>query len=64
MQTSERTLAESIGPLVSWPTHLHSLADALEQAHPGFDRDKFIRRAEHCWYQHHEPQEMYDEIPY
>ena len=64
MRTNEHMLAESIGPLVSWPTHLHSIADALEAKHKNFNREKFLRRAEDCWYQNHEIKEIDDEIPY
>jgi hypothetical protein len=35
-------LADTLGPLVPWPTHLHSIADELEKTNPKFDRDKFI----------------------
>jgi len=42
-------LADKLGPLVPWPTHLHSIADELEATNPKFDRDKFIRRGTEAW---------------
>lgn len=47
-------IADNIGPLVSWPSHLHSIADVLAATNPRFDRDKFISRATSAWELNHE----------
>ena len=36
-------IADKIGPLVSWPSHIHSIADALAATNPKFDRDNTRR---------------------
>ena len=57
-------LADTLGPLVPWPTHLHSIADELEKTNPKFDRDKFIRRGTVAWEQNYVAPIVEDEIPY
>jgi len=57
-------LADTLGHVVSWPSHLHVIADELQKTNPRFDREKFIERATKVWEQNYEPSETYDEIPY
>ena len=57
-------LADKLGPLVSWPTHLHSIADELEQTNPKFNRDKFIKRATAAWEANYTAPVIDDEVPY
>jgi len=57
-------IADKIGPQVAWPSHLHSIADALESTNTRFDRDRFIERATTAWEKHNEINELHDEIPY
>jgi len=57
-------LADTLGPLVPWPTHLHSIADELEKTNPKFDRDKFIRRGTVAWEKNYVAPIVEDEIPY
>jgi len=54
-------LADKLGPLVPWPTHLHSIADELEKTSPKFDRDKFIRRATEAWEKNYLPPTVEEE---
>ncbi len=42
-------LADKVGPLVGWPSQLHTIADDLEQSNPRFNREKFITRATAAW---------------
>ena len=71
MQTTPRMtrahyefIADTIGPLVPFPTALHDVADALEATNPRFDRNKFIRRGTKAWEDRHDIGEIDDEIPY
>lgn len=57
-------LADLFGSVVPWPTHLHTVADHLEQTNPRFDREKFISRATKKWEESYEPDQLGDEIPY
>ena len=57
-------LADNLGPLVPWPTHLHSIADELEATNPRFDRDKFIQRGTAAWEANYVAPVIDDEIPY
>lgn len=60
-------LAETVGPMVGWPSQLHDLADKLAATNPRFNRDKFISRATNAWeeaHQHVYEQPIDDEIPY
>ena len=56
--------ADLIGPLVSWPSHLHVVADELAATNPRFDREKFLRRATKAWEDKHDIAAINDEIPY
>lgn len=71
MQTTPRMtrghyefIADTMGPLVEWPSHLHSIADELAKTNPRFNRDRFIARATKAWEERHQIQEINDEIPY
>jgi len=33
-------IADTIGPMVGWPSHLHSIADELEKTNPRFNREE------------------------
>jgi len=71
MQTAPRMtrahynfLADTLGPLVSWPSHLHVVADELAATNPRFDKEKFLRRAIKAWEDKHDYAPIDDEIPY
>ena len=57
-------LADTLGPLVSWPSHLHVVADELAATNPRFDKEKFLRRAIKAWEDKHDIEPINDEIPY
>ena len=57
-------IADVIGPLVSWPSHLHTVADRLEETNPRFDREKFLRRSIAAWEKNHDIPAFDDHIPY
>lgn len=59
-------IADLIGPMVAWPSHLQTLADELAATNPRFDKDKFIQRAVKAWEANHSQylQEVEDEIVY
>ena len=57
-------IADTIGPMVSWPTHLHSIADELEKTNPRFNRKKFLQRATKTWEDNNEQPDIDDSIPY
>ena len=57
-------IADLMGPLVTWPSHIHSIADELERTNPKFKRDKFIQRATKAWENNHELPSINDNIPY
>ena len=57
-------IADLIGPQVSWPSHLHSIADELEKTNPKFNRDRFIERATKAWEEQRGKHIIEDEIPY
>jgi len=57
-------IADLMGPLVTWPSHIHSIADELERTNPKFNRDKFIQRATTAWENNHELPSINDNIPY
>jgi hypothetical protein len=42
-------IADSVGPIVGWPSALHDLADKLAESNPRFNREKFIQRATTAW---------------
>lgn len=57
-------IADTVGPMVGWPSQLHDLADKLAMSNPRFDREKFINRATAAWEKSYAPKEFEDEIPY
>jgi hypothetical protein len=59
-------IADMIGPMVAWPSHLQAVADGLAATNPLFNRDKFIQRAVKAWEANHSQylQEVEDEIAY
>jgi len=57
-------IADTIGPLVAWPSQLHTVADKLAATNSRFDKDKFVRRATKAWEDQHDIQGINDEIPY
>ena len=54
-------IADVMGPLIPWPTHLHSIADKLEQTNPKFNREKFIRRGTQAWEDNYIPPTIEEE---
>jgi hypothetical protein len=64
MRISTAKLADILGPVVSWPTHLHLIADELAAANPSFNKEKFLRRATEKWEEVYATQPMDDYIPY
>jgi hypothetical protein len=42
-------IADSVGPIVGWPSALHDLADKLAESNPRFNKDKFLQRATNAW---------------
>lgn len=46
-------IADTVGPMVGWPSQLHDLADKLAASNPKFNREKFISRATNAWEQEH-----------
>ena len=57
-------IADTIGPMVAWPSHLHSIADELEKTNPRFNREKFLQRSTKAWEDNHQIPTIDDEIPY
>ena len=57
-------IADTVGPLVGWPSQLHDIADKLAATNPRFDREKFINRACKAWEDNNPREEIDDEIPY
>lgn len=59
-------IADMIGPMVAWPSHLIVLADELEATNPRFNRDKFLERAVAAWEKAnpHVLEPLDDSIPY
>ena len=57
-------LADKLGPLVPWPTHLHSIADELEATNPKFNRKKFILRGTEAWERNYIAPVIDDEIEF
>lgn len=59
-------MADIMGQQVPWPTHLQDIADELQARDPGFNRERFIKRATEIWEKNydnrHHPIE--DHIPY
>ena len=59
-------IADMIGPMVGFPSHLLVMADELEKTNPQFNRKKFLDRATKAW-EDANPQVMEpldDSIPY
>lgn len=46
-------IADTVGPMVAWPSALHDLADKLAASNPRFNREKFLSRATNAWEKHH-----------
>jgi hypothetical protein len=58
-------IADLIGPQVAWPSHLHTIADHLEETNPKFNRERFLARAIKAWEGAQITLEnLDDEIPY
>ena len=57
-------LADLMGPMVSWPSHLHSIADGLAETNSKFNRKKFLDRAVKAWEDNHKFEEIDDDINY
>lgn len=57
-------IADTIGPQVAWPSHLHTIADELQKTNPAFNRKKFLERATAAWERHNDPPKFEDEIPH
>ena len=57
-------IADTVGPMVGWPSQLHDLADKLAASNSRFDREKFLNRATTAWEKNYIPKEFEDEIPY
>ena len=55
-------IADHVGPLLSPQAHI-TVADALEETNPRFDREKFLKRAIKAWEDKHLAA-FNDEIPY
>jgi hypothetical protein len=55
-------IADHVGPLLSPQAHI-TVADALEETNPRFDREKFLKRAIKAWEDKHLAA-LNDEIPY
>lgn len=57
-------IADLMGPMVAWPSHLNDIADALEKTNPKFARKKFLDRATKAWEDNNNIGELDDEIRY
>lgn len=57
-------IADTIGPMVAWPSHLHTIADELEKTNPRFNREKFLQRSTKAWEDNHQIPTVDDKIPY
>jgi len=55
-------IADRIGPLLSPQAHI-TVADALEETNPRFNREKFLKRSIKAWEDKHLAP-IDDEIPY
>jgi len=56
-------IADTVGPVVGWPSQLHELADKLAETNPRFDKDKFLRRATQAW-EDNNLEDIEDQIPH
>lgn len=57
-------IADLMGPMVAWPSHLIDIADALEKTNPKFVRKKFLERATKAWEDRQNTGDLDDTIPY
>ena len=57
-------IADLMGPMVAWPSHLIDIADALEKSNHKFVRKKFLDRATKAWEDNQKIGELDDTIPY
>jgi hypothetical protein len=57
-------IADLMGPMVAWPSHLIDIADALEKTNPKFARKKFLDRASKAWEDNQNTGDLDDTIPY
>ena len=57
-------IADTLGPMVSWPSQIQTIADELARTNPRFNRERFINRAVKAWEANHKMPEIDDEIPY
>lgn len=56
-------IADTVGPVVGWPSQLHELADKLAETNPRFDKNKFLRRATQAW-EDNNLEDIEDQVPY
>ena len=57
-------IADLMGPMVAWPSHLIDIADALEKTNPKFVRKKFLERATKACEDNQNTGDLHDTIPY
>jgi len=57
-------IADLMGPMVAWPSHLIDIADALEKTNSKFVRKKFLERAIKAWEDNQNTGDLHDTIPY
>lgn len=57
-------IADLMGPMVTWPSHLIDIADALEKTNPKFARKKFLERATKAWEDVQYKGKLDDTIPF
>jgi len=57
-------IADLMGPMVAWPSHLIDIADALEKTNSKFVRKKFLERATKAWEDRQNTGDLDDTIPY
>ena len=57
-------IADLMGPMVAWPSHLIDIADALEKTNSKFVRKKFLERATKAWEDNQNTGDLHDTIPY
>ena len=57
-------LADHVAPLMSWPSAIVDMAEALVATKPKFNKEKFLKRAIAAWELHNPIQDIDDDIPY
>jgi len=57
-------IADLMGPMVAWPSHLIDIADALEKTNSKFVRKKFLERATKAWEDNQNTGDLHDTIPF